>query len=259
MPDKELSVECIRLKKVFGRRTILDDITLEAAKGNIVALVGSNGAGKTTLLKILASLIVPTSGKALIFGRNVTRMHSETKSRIGFVSSEERSFYWRLTARQNLEFFAALYHLERKEIETRVDIALASVGLENQGHIRFREYSTGMKQALCIARGLLHDPDVLLLDEPTRSLSPNIAKRIRNVFLDKSRNEGKTILISSHNMREIELIADIVAVIHGGRIRAVGPLPELKAKAHIPDTADPEIVFETYTRNETLDTAQKNQ
>ena len=138
------TIQCIGLRKAFGGNPVLQDIHLGAKRGNILALVGSNGAGKTTLIKILASLIIPTGGKALVCGYDVIRNPIEAKRKIGFVPSEERSFYWRLSDIQNLRFFAALHHIRGKERDSRVMAALEAVGLQDKGTVRFREYSSGM-------------------------------------------------------------------------------------------------------------------
>ena len=147
------AIQCVGLKKAFGNRLALQDIHFSVKEGNIFALVGPNGAGKTTLLKILASLIVPTGGRALVCGHDVIRNSIQAKRKIGFVPSEERSFYWRLSGQQNLRFFASLHNIHGKERNRRVNATLEAVGLEDKGQIRFSEYSSGMKQALGIARG----------------------------------------------------------------------------------------------------------
>lgn len=246
MPS-ECSVECRNLSKVFGKRVVLREVDLKARPGTIVSLMGVNGSGKTTLLKILATLIVPSSGEAMICGRDVARHSHQVRMHLGFVPSEERSFYWRLTARQNLRFFAALYGLHGRNGSRRVEHLLQAVGLDQSGDVCFREYSTGMKQALAIARGMLHDPSVLLLDEPTRSLSPNVAKKVCNLLRATARDEGKTILIASHNLVEVEKLADQITVIQKGRIRACGTQAEIKATAGLREDDSLETVFEYYT------------
>ena len=241
------AIQCMGLGKAFGGNLVLQDIHLSAERGNILALVGPNGAGKTTLIKILASLITPTGGKALVCGHDVIRNPIEAKRKIGFVPSEERSFYWRLSGIQNLRFFAVLHHIRGKERDSRVMAALEAVGLHDKGTVRFREYSSGMKQALGIARGILHDPPVLLLDEPTRSLSPDIAKKIRELIHQKAKNEGRTVLISSHNLKEVEELADHIAIIHQGAIQALGSISELKARAELSQSTGLDALFNHFT------------
>ncbi len=247
MMRKNPAIQCIGLKKAFGNKLVLQDIGFSVKEGKILALVGPNGAGKTTLLKTIASLIIPTGGKALVCGHDVITNPGQTKKMIGFVPSEERSFYWRLSARQNLKFFASLHNIHGKERNSKVNAALEAVGLEDKGHIRFREYSTGMKQALGIARGMLHDPPVLLLDEPTRSLSPDVAGKVRKLIHKKAGKEGKTILIASHNLKEVEELADRIAIIHHGVITALSSLSDLKTRAGFSPSTDLDALFEHFT------------
>ena len=241
------AIQCIDLLKTFGPHTVLQNVSFQVAPGQIVALVGQNGAGKTTLIKILASLVKPTGGKALIRGYDIIKESIQAKSNIGFVPSEERSFYWRLTGRQNLRFFASLHNIHGKASERRVDSALEAVGLGGEDHVCFKEYSSGMKQALGIARGILHDPRVLLLDEPTRSLSPDVAMKIRRLMRHQARKEGKTILISSHNLIEVEELADRIVVLRHGIITAIGSLSDLKTLAGSSPATTLETLFEHFT------------
>ncbi len=243
------AIQCIGITQGFGNKLVLQDIRFSVKKGHILALVGPNGAGKTTLFKIFASLIIPAKGHALICGHDVIRNPVQAKRMIGFVSSEERSFYWRLSARQNLKFFASLHDIHGKERDRRVSTALEAVGLEDKGHVQFRQYSSGMKQALGIARGILHDPSVLLMDEPTQSLSPDVAGKVRKLIRNKAKTEGKTILIASHNLKEAEELADRISIIHHGVIKAIGSLSDLKTLAGISPSSDLHSLFEHFTRN----------
>ncbi len=243
------AIECSNITKTFGSRTALRNFNLKVDPGKIVALVGPNGAGKTTLLKTLATLVVPTGGNAFVCGRDVIKSPLEVKKRIGFVPSEERSFFWRLTGFQNLRFFAALHGLKGEERKKRINYALEAVGLEDKRHGRFREYSSGMKQALGIARGILHNPPVLLMDEPTRSLSPDVAGKTRQVLLNKAKKEGTTILISSHDLMEVEELADEIAILHRGALRVLGSLAQLKEKSGLAHSSDLKALFEHFTHN----------
>jgi ABC-2 type transport system ATP-binding protein len=212
------AIQCKGLTKEFGRKPAVRNVDLQVERGSITALVGPNGAGKTSLLKILAGLLLPTSGQALICGRDVATDPRGTKRTPGFIPSEERSFYWRLTGRQNLRFFAALHGLAGPATEDRIQTLLKSVALDQAGDQSFRYYSTGMKQSLGIARGLLHSPAVLLMDEPTRSLSPDISDAVQQLILALARSENRSVLIASHNLVEVELLADRIAILHQGEI-----------------------------------------
>jgi ABC-2 type transport system ATP-binding protein len=249
MGNLRSAVHCRDLGKTFRSATILRDIHLAVPQGSILGLVGPNGAGKTTLLKILATLVTPSSGDAFVCGRHVVKEADAVRRMIGYVSSEERSFFWRLRGRDNLLFFASLQGVTGRDAHRRIDRVLTEVGLTGMGSRRFHEYSTGMKQALGIARGMLHDPPVLLLDEPTRSLSPNVAREVRALLRRQAETEGKTILISSHNLKEVEDLADQVAILHQGVLRAIGALAELKAEAGTASSADLDTLFDHYTGN----------
>ncbi len=246
MAEDDFALECDGIEKTFGRKAVLRGISLRIRKKAILGLVGPNGAGKTTLLKILSGLIPASRGEAKICGRDLGVDARGAKGLLGFVSSEERSFYWRLSGRDNLKFFAALQGISGRERSRRVDGLLEELGLEGQGGVRFQEYSSGMKQALCLARALLHDPPVLLLDEPTRSLSPNAARGFRDLLRDKAREGGKSILVASHNLHEVEELADEVALIHGGAIATIGTLSSLRCGAGLPPEAGLDAVFEYF-------------
>jgi len=207
----------------------LKGITLEVPSGSIFGLLGPNGAGKTTLLKILSCLILPTEGTARIGGFDVVHHDRQIQRILGFVSSDERSFYWRLTGRENLRFFGSLYHLHGKDLTDRVSYLLERLELKDQADKPFGEYSSGMKQRLAMVRGLLHDPPVLLLDEPTRSLDPISAKHLRRFIAEElNGREGKTLLLATHNLQEAEQLCGRVAVLSSGRILGQGGVEDLR-------------------------------
>jgi ABC-2 type transport system ATP-binding protein len=205
------------------RVTALQDISLETRAGEIYGLLGPNGAGKTTFLKILAGLVLPSEGRALVGGVDVARDDRAVKRSIGFVTSDERSFYWRLTGRENLDFFARLYGLRGAEAR-RVSAELLSVmDMDSIADRSFMSYSTGMKQRLAIARALLHDPPILCLDEPTRSLDPIAAKHLRRFVVDRlNRERGKTVLLATHNLQEAEEMCGRLVVLDRGRVLRQG-------------------------------------
>ncbi|MCP3979602.1 MAG: ABC transporter ATP-binding protein [bacterium] len=206
----------------------LRGVSLEVRQGEIFGLLGPNGAGKTTLLKILSCLVLPDRGQALIAG-NPTTSEYEVKRRIGLVHSDERSFYWRLSGRENLRFFARIYDLESRDIMPRIDELLRRVDMFDAADRPFSDYSSGMKQRMAIARALLHDPPILLMDEPTRSLDPASSLELRQFIQEElCARDGKTILITSHDLREIEALADRIAILAKGKVQQIGTLAEIK-------------------------------
>jgi ABC-type multidrug transport system ATPase subunit/ABC-type multidrug transport system permease subunit len=208
--------------------TALQDVSIQVHKGEIFGLLGPNGAGKTTLIKVLNTLVLPTYGTALVNGYNILEAEEQVKASIGLVSSEERSFYWRLTGRQNLEFFATLQNLSSGQARKKIAEVSHLLSLENVLDQRFDSYSAGMKQRLALARGLLNDPEILFLDEPTKSLDPTAAQSFREFIKDKLRKEsGKTIVLATHQLAEAEQLCDRIAILNQGRIKACGTLEEL--------------------------------
>ncbi len=210
--------------------TALDGINIRVKQGEVFGLLGPNGAGKTTLIKTLCTLLLPNEGTALVNGYDIMEQEREVRRSIGYVVNDERSFYWRLTGRQNLGFFAILNNLAPKRTDLMIEKVLRLVGLENNGDKRVKDYSTGMKQKLAIARGMLSDPEVLFMDEPTRSLDPVIAKSLRE-FIRKNivEGEGKTVFLSTHNLGEAEDLCDTIGIIDRGKIKACGTLGEMRA------------------------------
>lgn len=225
----------------------VNNISLQVEKGILFALVGLNGAGKTTLIKILCSLILPSRGIAYVNGYNILTNAERAKASIGLVTGEERSFYWRLTGRQNLDFFAVLYNLSKKQAKVRVEELLDLLEIEEPDK-RFQEYSTGMKQRLAIARSLLNDPQVLFMDEPTKSLDPVSAQGLRAFIKEKLvRRQQKTLFFTTHNLNEAEVLSDRLAIMDKGKIGAQGTLEELKESMGKPE-ATMEEIFNHYTR-----------
>ena len=209
--------------------TALNGVNLSIQKGELFGLLGSNGAGKTTLIKIFCTLVLPTSGKAFVDGLDVTIDGKDIRKKIGYVFSDERSFYWRLTGRQNLKFFAILNNISKCEIERRITQVLLSVGLLDDANRRFKDYSTGMKKKLAIARGLIVNPVILFMDEPTSGLDPLIANDIKRLVRKKIvEEEGRTVILTTHNLKEAEELCDRVAVIDSGMIKAEGSVHDLK-------------------------------
>lgn len=212
-----------RLKKLF-RITVkppveaLKNISFKIGDGEIFGLIGRNGAGKTTLTKIIATLVQPTGGKVSVQGFDSVNDEVKVRSLVGLATAEERSFYWRLTTEQNLLFFARLYGLKDADAKRRIAEIFEELDLQELAKRRFSELSTGNKQRLAIARAILPQPPILLLDEPTRSLDPLAAQTMRDLILSF---KGVSILLTSHNLSEVEELCSRVAVISKGEIRAV--------------------------------------
>ncbi|MEL9909303.1 MAG: ABC transporter ATP-binding protein [Desulfurococcus sp.] len=209
----------------------LRGVSFKVRRGEVVGLLGPNGAGKTTTVKILATLLIPDEGDAWINGFHVVEEVDDVRKSIGVVFSVEKGFYAKLTGRENLRYFAALYGLSSSEAEKRVEELLRLLELDKLGASDrlFEEYSLGMKARLGLARALLRDPPVLILDEPTLGLDPPSARRIRSLVREMAGN-GKTILYTTHNMFEAELVCDRILLIDKGRIIAEGTPGELKEK-----------------------------
>ena len=198
----------------------LCDVSFDVNEGEIFGLIGPNGAGKTTLTKIIATLVQPTTGAVTVKGFDSVNESAALRELIGLAAAEERSFYWRLTVEQNLMFFARLYSISKRQAQARIDELLAQLDLEHSRSKRFGELSTGNKQRMAIARALLNTPPILLLDEPTRSLDPLAAARMRSFIGSLAVGDPPvTILLTSHNLNEIEELCQRIAIISHGRIR----------------------------------------
>jgi ABC-2 type transport system ATP-binding protein len=221
------------LRPSAGKKTIeaLRGVSIGVRSGEIYGLLGPNGAGKTTLIKILATLLHPDSGHARVFDMDVVKQGSLVKRRIGYVMGEERSFYWRLSGRENLRFFAALDDMAGARAHERISELLHLAGLEADGNRPFRGYSSGMRQKLAIARALLADPEVLLMDEPTRSLDPESAAVVRDLMVRLAREESRAVLFATHNLKEAEDISTRIGMMFEGAIRAEGSPEEIRVLA----------------------------
>jgi ABC-2 type transport system ATP-binding protein len=206
-----------------------DNISLNIKEGEFFGLLGPNGAGKTTLVKLLCCLVIPNSGTAQIFGHDILKEEAEVKKLVGLVTADERSFYWRLTGRENLQFHAALYKLKKNEAEKRINELLVMLEMTDKADVRFQNYSTGMRQKLAIARGLLSGPRILFVDEPTRSLDPVSARNVRQFFKEKVSGMGSTVVLATHNLNEAEQLCDRLAIIAHGQVKALGSVPELRS------------------------------
>ncbi|MDM7934079.1 MAG: ABC transporter ATP-binding protein [Methanothrix sp.] len=229
----DLIIHSRRMKVI----TSLDSVSIKVREGEVLGLLGPNGAGKSTLIKILCTLILPTSGEAYVNGYDVVRDSRRVRESLGFVTTDERSFYWRLTGRENLLFFASLHDMGSGYARKRVDELLEVVHLSNRADDLFMNYSAGMKQRMAVARGLLNDPAVLFMDEPTRSLDPGAARSLREFIKEHIvKGQGKTVFICTHQLDEAEQLCDRVAILDEGRIRAMGSPDELKSRVGVDKT-----------------------
>ncbi|HEX6127811.1 MAG TPA: ATP-binding cassette domain-containing protein [Candidatus Limnocylindria bacterium] len=244
-PDAAPAVEAIGLVKEFerGRRTALqrlrreldrrerfravDGVDLRVERGEIFGVLGPNGAGKTTTMKMLATLLEPTAGSARLLGLDVVTQAREVRRRMGTVLSDGRSLYWKLTARENLEYFAALYHVPAAGQRDRIERVLASVKLADRADDYVERFSTGMRQRLVLARALLPDPELLLLDEPTVGLDPQSSRDLRD-RVHELKEQGRTVLLTTHYMEEADQLCDRIAIVDHGRVVALDTPAGLK-------------------------------
>ena len=214
------------LTKRFDQFLAVDDVSFIVQPGEVMALLGPNGAGKTTTVRMLSSVLVPTAGKATVAGYDVVRQGDQVRAAIG-VLTEQHGLYSRMTAVEYLRFFGQLYHMDGKALSERAEALLVSFGLHDELKKRLGEYSKGMRQKLALARALIHDPPVLLLDEPTSAMDPESAHMVRESLLSL-RSEKRAIVLCTHNLSEAEMLADQIAIIRRGRIILNGRVPELK-------------------------------
>jgi ABC-2 type transport system ATP-binding protein len=217
---------------IFRRRAIdveaVRGVSFEIGSGELFGLLGPNGAGKTTTIKMLITLLIPTSGSATVLGYDVVEDAREVRKRIGYVFGGDRGLYERLSAYDNLRYFAELYAVPAREQRRRIDELLDLVGLAGREKERVEGYSRGMRQRLHIARGLLHDPPVVFLDEPTIGVDPVGARELRRTIASLA-EAGKTVLLTTHYMFEADDLCDRMAVINKGLIVAEGTPADLKA------------------------------
>ena len=222
----EFLIETKQLTKIYGEQTAVNSVNLHVKKGRIYGLLGRNGAGKTTIMKMILGLTPITSGEVDVFGQNIKGKEKRIYPRIGAII-ETPGFYPNLTGTENLEIFAKL---RGTAAPNAVKTALEVVGLPYKDKKLFSKYSLGMKQRLRIANAILHDPEVLILDEPINGLDPIGIAEVRNFIKDLSTEHGKTILISSHILSEIELLADDIGIIDHGILLEESSMDELQRK-----------------------------
>jgi sodium transport system ATP-binding protein len=227
------------LDKQFKTVKAVDGLTLEVSKGEVFGLLGENGAGKTTTLRLLATMLKPTGGTAIINGEDLVENSDKVRESIGILFGGETGLYDRLSARENIAYFGQLNGMEKEELNARIDDLCKRLGMEEYMDRRAGKFSKGMKQKVAIARSIVHNPPIMLFDEPTSGLDVT-AIRVVQEFIKELKNEGKTIIFSSHSMAEVEKLCDRVGVINKGKLVAIGTLEELK-REH--GTDDLEEVF----------------
>ena len=224
----------IKKKNGFLRRNkekeifvAVDDVSFNVAKGQIFGFLGPNGAGKTTTIKMISTLLRPTSGTAIINDINCVEKPREVLKILGTVLAGERSTYWKLTGRENLEYFAAMNGITGKKANEKIDYLLKRFNLDKRADETVEKYSTGMKQRVALAKALISDPEILILDEPTSGLDPQSARNLRELILE-IKEEGRTILLTTHYMEEADQLSDRIAIIDHGKIIAMDTPYNLK-------------------------------
>jgi ABC-2 type transport system ATP-binding protein len=221
-------IELIGLTKRFDDFTAVDGVTLSVAPGEILALLGHNGAGKTTTVRMLAAILRPTAGQALVAGCDVAQQPREVRRQVGLLT-EHPGLYLRMKGREYLDFFGRLMGLDDDQRQRRAKELLERFGMLEAWERRMGTYSKGMRQKMALVRAMLHEPSVLLLDEPTSAMDPHSAKMVRDAVLSL-RDHRRVIVLCTHNLAEAEVLADRIAIIRRGRIVALGTPAELKAR-----------------------------
>lgn len=234
-------IEARQLTKLFrdrkhGSVRAVDGVQFRCEPGEIYGLLGANGAGKTTTLRMLATLLKPSSGTACVGGCDIVREANGVRSRVGFISSGT-ALYGRLTARETAEYFGRLYGVDEDVLRRRIDELFSRLGMGGFENRRCDKLSTGMKQKVSIVRTLIHDPPVMIFDEPTLGLDVMTARMIVQ-FIRDCRQQGKTVILSTHVMSEAEKLCDRLGIIHNGQLRAEGTLEQLRARFQATDLED---------------------
>jgi ABC-2 type transport system ATP-binding protein len=231
------AIEVSKLTRHYNGLCAVDHISFDVEVGEVFGFLGPNGAGKTTTIKMLTGQLRPTQGKATVAGWDIVQEHQALKSSIGVVF-EFQNLYERLTGRDNLDFFARIYGVPKARVEELLQVT----GLADRADDKVKTYSNGMKQRLLIARGLLHEPVVLFLDEPTRGLDPGVARDIRSIIARLS-DDGVTVFLTTHYMEEADRLCSRIAILHKGRIVAIDSPDALKAAHAASEEATLEDVF----------------
>lgn len=213
----------IRQPLAARREYALNEVTFQFHSGQVIGVIGHNGAGKTTLLKMLCDLLAPDAGEALVLGCRLPYHGRRLRARIGYVPSDERSFFWRLSGRANLEFFAGLYDVPSRVTRQRIEYLLDTFGLTGKAGGHFRDYSSGMRKRLAIIRALLHEPQMLVMDEPTNSLDPHWSQFLGEYIRQWAHRDANRLVIwSTHRLEEIPNVCDRTLHLKAGKVQFCG-------------------------------------
>jgi sodium transport system ATP-binding protein len=224
VPEAAVSVE--RLEKTLGKNHVLRGVSFEAGKGEIFGLLGPNGAGKTTTLRTICTLLSPDAGRIEVLGFDTRTSPAEVRRRVGVVTAEI-GVYPRLSARENIAYFARLSEVPERDVSRRVDAVIERLDMGSFARQRAESLSSGQKQKVAIARAIVHDPPVLMFDEPTSNLDVLASKEVRD-FMVESRARGKCVIFSTHVLHDAERLCDRVTILHEGRVVASGPTAEVR-------------------------------
>ncbi|SHK09127.1 sodium transport system ATP-binding protein [Clostridium cavendishii DSM 21758] len=217
------------LTKTFKNTKAVDNISFKVNTGEIVGLLGENGAGKTTTLRMISTMMQPTEGTAIVNGFDVNKEPTEVRKNIGILFGGDVGLYDRLTARENMKYFADLYGIDEQTSNNTINELSKELGMEDFIDNRVAKFSRGMKQKVSIARSIVHSPSIMLFDEPTTGLDVTAARSVHEFILN-CKEKGRTILFSSHSMREVEKLCDRVVIINKGKLIEEGTISELKSK-----------------------------
>jgi sodium transport system ATP-binding protein len=234
------AVKVDRLEKTLGKNKVLRGISMEAASGEIFGLLGPNGAGKTTTLRIVCTLLAPDAGSVEVLGFDTTSAPEEVRRRVGVVTADI-GVYPRLSARENITYFAELSGVADGDLKRRVDAVVDRLDMASFANQRAESLSSGQKQKVAIARAIVHDPAVLMFDEPTSNLDVLASREIRN-FMVESRGRGKCVIFSTHVLHDAERLCDRVTILHEGSVVATGTTAEVRGAHHDLEDAFLELV-----------------
>lgn len=222
------------LTKKFGEFKAVDNISFEVNKGEIFGLLGENGAGKTTTLRMLATMLKPTEGTAQMGDFDIINEPEKVRASIGILFGGESGLYDRLTAAENITYFGELNDMDKKSIRERLDYLAKAFDMQEYMNRRASKLSKGMKQKVAFARAIIHNPDIMLFDEPTSGLDVSAIRDVHE-FIGECRKQGKTIVLSSHSMNEVEKLCDRIGIIHKGKLIDNGTIEEFKIKYNNPN------------------------